>query len=325
MKSQFPGGVDLGGHLSIIPGGSHSTVVLMGDVVLKVVADKKRPMNEETARGFAEAMIRYDELLQRAGLHTPTPIEVEVVRNVDTGIWTIVQRAPFAGRDLAVLLREEKPEAVEASVAQLIAVLRSPLHAVFRGNELYVGIDPKPANFTRDWLGVLSFVDLFPPRYRDDDGQVYVEYPEPTTAAGQEVAYFRHFDRRGILLVLLSQLSRLRPELRAFFKRKVWAFADEFYLGDWFRDSVVEKFLAADEASRCRIILGLTAKHLYDMREIACELVAASGGFYTRDDLDRIFHISHFNDGLHVNTVRRIKLVLMKMMQRLPIDLRTER
>ncbi|MBI4415329.1 MAG: hypothetical protein HY566_03795 [Candidatus Kerfeldbacteria bacterium] len=288
---------------SRVRSGSHSVVHRThlnghgGPVIIKEIRKKFPSAADISALG--RDVVEYANRLNRCGVATPQPIAVFPVIEGDTCYLTTVD--PFVGDDLEVAITSGEREVCLRAVDDLLEVLLrlSSRCTEPDGCELEVGIDPKPANFTRDDSGAVHYVDLMPPRWRKN-GYPMVEYPAPRSEFGQQVAYFRHYDLRGLLVVLRTQLCRLRPTLRPLFVERLQAFTQRLpgEVARYHTSFAGTRFSSLDRQGRLALIGKLTDGQIYEMRDIACQLAyeqthnhGAADGF-----LEQVFHLTHFYD-----------------------------
>ncbi|MDP2933078.1 MAG: hypothetical protein Q8N81_03010, partial [bacterium] len=160
---------------------------------------------------------------------------------------------------------------------------------------LDLGVDPKPANFVSRNGNNFHYVDWMPPRFVKN-GIPLVEYEPPKSRQGQELAYFRSYDLRGILLVLQSQLSKLNPLARTAVKSLILKFAGEVdpKIQGYLSSLVSETVFSASGSEVAHLVSQLQPQNIYELREIACELVCR--GRANSDFLAKAFQLTHFYD-----------------------------
>jgi len=201
------------------------------------------------------------------------------------------------------------------AVSQILDQLKLILSHRATNGDLLVGVDPKPANFTRD-QGKVWYVDLMPPRFRRDDGQVVLEYPQPRTDIGRSYGYFRHFTVPGVLFLLQTQIARLNPGLLRDVMREIDIFCKAFApealaclrnLNERVREIV--------EGKQVCQIHGFGPADGYNMRAIGCAVAAKIG--ITPDWLSDLFRLSHFEDGIPDERLDQVKSLLEREILRL--------
>ncbi len=307
------------GTMRVVAGGSHTEVIVDDGKVIKIIAGKKKTMREQAdADVLVAAMSGYRAALVGVGVLVPEILATNIQRNRDTGNYEIVMSCANAGRDLGDECNTaDKAVAVAQDILRVIKQLLS-ITVPGQPHDVLVGIDPKPANFCRTPAGVVSFVDLMPPRFRLPSA-VMIEYPEPTTALGQRLAYWRHFEQEGILVVLLSQLSRLCPLARESFVDLIMGSAAELGVTDGVLQHGAINFHAKPRDEKLQLIHELKSSDLYRGRNMACELVRGNSGF-GKTGLDRIFIETHFdiNDGFSDHQLMRLKIQLTRLANGLP-------
>lgn len=286
------------GILFKLPSGYHAEVFRIetgaSAEVLKVIS-KPELADSQLAHQLVADMALYAAELQRIGVRSPM-IKTELLQSAQQR--HLVITSPYCGVDVSKAIATAPLSHSLQIVSDILGLLRQFfLHPLMpKSLELQVGVDPKPANFTRDSENQLNFVDTMPPRARRD-GQPIVEFPKPQSAEGCRVAYFRHFDMRGILIVLQTQLCRLRPHDRSKFCTLIRQFATEFHgngLVTFLDQFVGTRFIQADRDSRIEIIDSLGTDDMYEMRDICAQLVEENPEVYDQEILERIFHLSHF-------------------------------
>jgi len=312
------------GNLTRLPSGYHAKVFLLNQsalpVVLKIIS-KPELADGQLARQLLADMGLYADELRRIGVQSPS-IDAQLL--FSDGQWHLVITSPYRGLDVSTTIASAPAEHSLNVVTDILTLLRQFfLHPVATQSlELQVGVDPKPANFTRDEQNQLNFVDTMPPRARRD-GQPIVEFPIPQSAAGYQVAYFRHFDMRGILVVLQTQLCRLRPQSRSEFRSTIRQFADEFRgngLVTFLDEFAGTRFVAAGETGRLEIIESLGTDDMYEMRDIGTQLIEENPDLYGFEILEQVFALSHFfHDNPAPGNIELAKKILSAMTCRQPL------
>ncbi len=308
----------INGEVSLLPSGYHSSVILVAQngfkQVIKVIS--KRELNSiKVADQLARDIQAYSNLLQKIGLPTPD-VKVELISN--GSIWDIVVISPFCGHDIS----NDISDGSESLCLESIDKILLPMGLIFKQQlelddfELQIGIDPKPSNFTLDENGAIYYVDLMPPRYRRD-GVALVEFPPPVSKNAEALAYFRHYDMRGLLFVLQTQLCRLRFDLRPQILEKLWLFSEQFCSGrlsHYLKQIPSSRFISALPKNREEIISLIRRDDMYEMRDIALQLAFENMDLYSLKEIESIFQLSHFFDNTpSTENVERIKALLLAM------------
>jgi len=307
----------LTGSIELLPSGYHSDVILhedTGERTIYKIIRKKELVEKASAQQLSSRIIKYHALLQEINFPVTDSIENYLMES-DRG-WDVIIKSPYAGNDVPCHYRNgaELPNLAKKIVYALEEIFHH--RTKDNSNELIVGIDSKPGNFCLlHSNGSIQYVDLVPPRYREAD-QILVEFDTPLSQDGFDVAYFRHYDIRGTLLVLQNQLSRLSPELRKIFKQIILATAKKFGVESFFKDSKWEHFLTSPARKKREIIESLTPKNMYDIREITCE-IAQLGYPITDEEIQVIFRKTHFfNDLPTQKDLNEVKKTLLKIIRK---------
>lgn len=308
----------LDGPVEMLPAGYHSSVLLVGGNdnrrVIKIIS-KPELTEMVIAQQLADDIQAYAQELQEKELVSPL-IEIDLLGN--GGLVDIVISSPFCGPDASRIMKSAPQARCQEIASKILDLLRCLFrHSLIPGGfELQTGIDPKPDNFTVDDFGVMNYIDLMPPRYRRD-GVALLEFPEPFSAKGRQLAYFRHYDMRGILTVLQTQLCRVRPTLRPEFQKLIRQFIKEFRgngLSDYFNYLPSFQFCRASQSERFQIVDSLHQDDIYSMRDIVCQLVSEQPDQYGEIEIEKVFHLSHFfTDAPPADKICLIKLILKEM------------
>jgi hypothetical protein len=245
-------------------------------------------------------------------MRTPDISRIEILSSSAGSDLVII--APFEGHDAErYLLGEFIPT---EKVLDGILYSLDPLLASHRDCVLEIGIDPKPANFVSHDGNIYSYVDWMPPRFRKN-GMPLVEYEPPKSEAGFRFAYWRSYNVVGVLSVLQSQLSRLLPMSRALIKARVLDYAASFTQSvvDALNQRPSETVFQTDVGTASNIIQGFSPEQLYELREIACELVFRQRA--GADLVQEVFRLTHFFDDLPDSLVfERAKYLVLDAFQR---------
>lgn len=308
--------IGMEGYVCNLPSGFHASVVLVEkeglQKVVKIIS-KDCLNSKKSALALAEDITAYYHELKKIGVLTPEN-DFRVVKNGRRRDLIII--SPFCGLNVSSRIRSgTEDECLDTISAILSEIKKFFLHPVSSGSsELICGLDPKPDNFTIDSFGQMHYVDLMPARYRKN-GRAIVEFPSPSSLAGYDLAYFRHFDSRGILLVLRTQLCRIRHDLRPQILKLLADFGcslDSCSLTDYFVNFPGERFIAASEAVRWEIIERLDEGDIYLVRDIATQLAYENPLQLERGWLENVFHLTHFYDDVPAaENIEKIKKILL--------------
>lgn len=315
--------VNMSGQVQLLPSGYNTDVSLIvrdnGDKeVVKVIGVKKSLSDEAAAREFIFDVITYRNCLAvRGSEHIPEISDAYLLQNKVENRWQVVYHMPYVGKDVAeVIVGAEDFEDIKDVLEKMLELLNIFLaDRHLEPYEINVGVDPKPANFSI-FRGKIFFFDFVPPRYRKGNKAI-VEYPMPTTPQGYELGYFKHFDIRGVLLILQSQLSRLRSEWRDSFKALIIEKAPDC-AKDFLRNGLWNLFPDFSHRRAKRVIASFTDRDIYTMREMVADLALRRG--YSSDDVDRFFRLSHFEDGIEQDRLTQLKGVLLTMHKGKPLN-----
>ena len=298
-----------------LPSGFHASVTLVNaqscQKVVKIIS--KSCLDEEAAAlELQKDIIAYYDELKKINIPTPEN-DIRIIRN-DRG-YDLVIISPFCGFNLSETIKHgSEAESLEAASSILSVIGKFFTNRICEKSfELICGLDPKPDNFTRDQKGNVHYIDLMPPRCRKN-GRALVEFPAPRSKKGYDLAYFRHFDARGIILVFRTQLCRLRPSLRPQILGLLYAFYEKT-LGpecvEYFESFAGNIFNRADRSQRQKIIAEIKEDDMYLFRDIATQLSFENPDRCGKKWLEEIFHLTHFYDDVpSFENARKIKQML---------------
>ncbi|MFZ5390797.1 MAG: hypothetical protein ACOZAJ_00795 [Patescibacteria group bacterium] len=293
-------------------------------VVVKSVGQEVSIFDKNRAEILAADVIRYRSLLAEIGVVIPEMISIETVNYNNNGKWGIVEKSLFKGLDLGRLI-------IQSDVARcklLVAGIIDNMVKVFRASDLStfdarVTIDPKPSNWTFDDKGIVNYIDFIPPRFRENNGNILLEYPRFAflSKADWDFLYSRYFDRRGLVKILFVQLCRLRPELRNLFKDMIGSFLDDIndqlvlnYFNSLPSVELQELLTKSEDNLIVKMISSLDQSSADDIRDIGLLL-------FTQDQqmLDQIFSLSHIDMSGRLESEKLIqlkKIILKKIRER---------
>lgn len=301
-------------------GGHHTEVVFVDGRVIKLIPGKLAPLTMEEATGLAEAMQQYRVVLMEVGVPVPEIYCTQVARSEESGQVAIIMECENAGQDLRgeIVLPAMALQTVQSILGLIHGLLRHTTNPT--SHDLLVGIDPKPANFCRDEKGVINFVDLMPPRFKDKRGRLWSEHPEPQTSTGQRVAYWRNFEQCGVLIVLLLHLCRRHPGLRSQFVASILNEARALGIEQEFHHHAALDFTQLNRDAKLTAIDQLREPmDVFRGRNIACALLEETDNQFAREQLDVVFHDTLFRDGFSQTQVDRLKLQLVHLVYGTPL------
>lgn len=307
------------------PDGSRFVVTRLGS--------RKGGFTFEEAQTISQRVARYHKELTDLGVPVPElkSMYVEYEPSIDRSV--VVKSSPWAGHELYSIIRtadvEKDLEYVESLVRKIAKILGLLYKDRIDDWHTKVGIDPHTSNFVVNHKGEVSYVDLFPPRIREN-GTPLVEWPAPLSKEGFELGYFKHFDMRGIILTTIQHLSRAKPELSEYFKEVILSEFKTLIPPTLFNPFVDElmktPFMSAREHLRERNIdtlhnlIGSTPTAIVfetpytasALREIA--LAFATHGHMNGDELDAFFLASHCEDTLPSETTESLIKTLKEVL-----------
>ncbi|KKU49464.1 MAG: hypothetical protein UX72_C0055G0003 [Parcubacteria group bacterium GW2011_GWA2_47_10] len=290
----------LHGNVEVLPAGFHSDVTLIvhnGEALVIKIISKPEFANKAVAEELAQDIVHYHHLLKDIGVRLPPINKIELLAN-GTNSWDVVVITPFLGYDAERKIKEKNV----ATTWALDGILQTMAPFFFNQqlcSHLEVGIDPKPANFVSKDNNEYHFIDWMPPRFRKN-GIPLVEFAPPQSKEGWDLAYFRSYDAKGILLVLQTQMCRLSPASRPEIKSRILEFANSISpdVRGFLADLPSEKLWGLDFESSRNLIEGLGPRDVYALREIACELHHRHNTPAGAILVEQIFRLTHFFDDL---------------------------
>lgn len=292
---------------------------------------------------FAEAHViarrvqTYHNELVLCGVPVPSlsSIYVEYEPSIDRSV--VVKSSPWAGHEIYSILRKADVSKDRAYIERLVRQIARILTLLYAHRiddwHTNVGIDPHTSNFVVSEKGDVSYVDLFPPRIRENEVPL-VEWPTPLSKAGFELGYFKHFDIRGIILTALQHLSRAKPELSDYFKEIILAEFKAVIPTELFEPFVDElmhtPFMSAHELLKTptkniepmrSLIADSKTAIIFDtpytasaLREIA--LAFTTHNLLSEEELDAFFLTSHCEDTLSPESIVTLVTTLEDVLMR---------
>jgi len=294
-------GWDISG-LDILKGGAHSEifVVQVGNEqrVIKILGGKRKPMSLDEAEMLKGHLGTYHGLLSRAGFRMPELLELKLFENLQRSSYEIIYATSYVGQDIE---STELKGGSEVECVRLSEEILTELDKLFEqreGDDLEIGIDPKPQNFTRKIPGgPLHFTDTMPPRYRINGRVAVMDYPLPPKGLPWDTVYYKVLTVKGILTVLANQLGRIRPDLFHGFWDLVSKKAQQMgFEEDFGENSRLWKFWKGDRQIREEIIrsLGQRGDDIDLLRGII--VVLGHEGRMVQNEVDSLFWLCHIDD-----------------------------
>ena len=239
----------------------------------------------------------------------PYDDRIQTANNGTGDTFNIVVITPFMGDNYETALKQASDG--KACVKIMRSIFKS-LGNLFTSTEckrLKVGIDLIPRNFVGKKA---TYVDLVPPKIIIDK-KYLLEWPEVTHPQTRQVGIYRHYDKVGVMHVLLVQMARLRPEfyplyvaeIQRYYKRKNQNFA----LARFDNRLIIRSING--QAADATIIRELGFRQIYDLREIACYYAHRS--LISNEQLEDVFKTTHFQDKpLTKAVLRQVRNLLIK-------------
>jgi len=266
-----------------------------GDRVIKIYGERTVVPLREVGT-FVQNMATYVERLRHHGVAvSPTEDRIIVDLNSKSGRMNIVLLTPFMGQSLedviaAATNREDALMYMRMILGSLGRLYGEP------GQVLSVGMDLIPRNYAyaADDRRV-TYVDLVPPKLKVGD-RYLLEWPEVEDPAAYEVGVYRHYDKAGIMHVLLVQMARLLPEFYPDFIEEIVNFLDrngEDVARGRFEARTGIRSITGSESDEA-VIRAFGFKEIYSLREAACRY--AHFGLMNETELKDFFSASHFQN-----------------------------
>lgn len=241
-------------------------------------------------------LVSYSERLAADGVSIAPLTQdcLTIQLNNASGRFNIILKTPFLGNSYEQLIL------VAPGQKECVQLLRNILNSLGRllpqakGSRLKHGVDLIPRNFVGTDRHT-TYVDLMPPKIFSN-GKYLLEWPEVTDALTRRVGIYRHYDKLGIMQVLLVQMCKLRPEFYEAFAKEIFRYLKrigEPATAQKFRDRYVPNSLTGRNGDRQKISQ-FTFRRIYDLREAACYY--AHLGLMTKKELLDLFNASHFQD-----------------------------
>ena len=201
-----------------LTGGFYSLVKLVlhheETLVCKIIGCKQQRFSYRVAHELVENLDQYHAYLQESNINLPKILDVRVLEAHHlSGQYLVAQLSQYVGENTAYIIQNAAPQETLQCLQQILSDVLIPFfmtHAMTSG-DLAVGIDPKPANFTRNGHKMF-YVDLMPPLIRKN-GIPLSDYPAPETNFAKDRSYYRYYTITGVIHMLYLQTCRLRPNL----------------------------------------------------------------------------------------------------------------
>jgi len=198
--------------------------------------------------------------------------------------------SPYMGIDLEEAMRTGQISPQEGT-RLVTGFFQQVFTTLGRNRRCEFGIDPKPANFVfHPNKGNAVFIDLIPPRFKDDSGKYWLELEDVKDPDALQHGIWKYYTPNGMCFNLLTRLCSISPsfidtfayELSSWLeKEKLNEFRDEF-------EDTLEHCLEEQFVAKCDYPLLL--------RVSACKLAAEKPSF--RSKLDLFFSkYTHYEDG----------------------------
>ncbi len=278
-----------------------------GTEVLKIYGERVSLRTENLATFIVQLRDYYWQLKKLGVCLPPCADRIHATQNGSFDSFHVIVVAPFMGDNLELQLQRARDEKDAVNIQR--SIFRSLGRLMLNPSKrLTVGIDLVPRNFVGDKA---TYVDLVPPKIRV--GRKYLlEYPDVESKLARQVGIYRHYDRAGVMHVLLVQMARQVPAFMPRYEAEIIRYLKRKKL-----DTALRHF---SNRLTARSITGtsrdiphiekLSFSRVYDMREIACWY--CHWGLITPNELNKIFSLSHFqNNPLPQRTVNSIKKMLL--------------
>ncbi len=281
------------------------------------IAGYKSSLTIKTANTLWKDSEGYRKELAKIGVKVPG-IKIEIEPESTSGKVYLIETAPHVGASIHQLLSRTEtpdPETLKAVDSCLKDCFEPLFRSVSPGEDLRIGIDAVCRNFCIQEEGIY-YVDFLPAKLYKA-GKYMLEYPEPTDPNAISLGYYRHYTREGILHAFLVSLEHIRPEMRKLFLDIIESFLKD--LGEKtvlyrFQHFPARRIKDIPKSESEEMIESLEFRDLYDLRDIACALVAGNQK-YGREELDYFFDLTHFQSKpLPKESIEKAKNILIKML-----------
>ena len=284
-----------------------------GTKVVKVYGEKAIVETSDLG-AMLQNLVSYCERLRFLKVNVP-PIDnnITVQANEESGRLNIILRTPYKGSDFEHRIKGTNDKKLILKLMHLMLECTGDLLTSIpeTRHKLLIGIDMIPRNFVGENGKDCTYCDLMPPKIMFG-GKRLLEWPPVTDQVTSQIGIYRHYDKMGIMHVLLAQMTKLRPEYYPAYVEKIEKFLTEkklFTTLDRFNDRLVATRITGT-ASDTSVIQRLGFRRIYDLREIA--------GLYTQlglldfSQLNEIFNRSHFQSNpIPEKDMKRIRKILL--------------
>ncbi len=277
------------------------------DKVMKIIA------NSHEVSQVLDEILDYHAYLRNAGVSVPNSIGFY---KFEPG-GDLVEVAQFCGESLDDILSKADDDSCRQIVYMICRDVMNPLFQTSSGLILDIGLDPIPRNMTLFFNGsnfIVVYIDFIPPKING-----ILEIPEPEDSQTREMGFLRHYDKRGLTLNLLMQLSRLRPDKRDLFKEVIFQemkHSGEYEVIRFLEETPSINFKFDDKGRIQHQIEKLTGFGLdyYILRDVACEICAKTGSDCSK--LEKVFMHTHFSScpPSHDN-IKKAKFEIISMLE----------
>lgn len=308
-----------------------------GRKIIKRIGGKRGGFEISRAEEIAHDIMVYQNKLIDLGIPMPSIEKVSIEYELPKRHASVLMTTKWTGFDAEMfidkwsLVFDNDLQLMNKLVKDMCSILGCVSKSRISGWETEFGIDPKPSNFTVDNNGILWYVDPFPPRYRKN-GKPIIEWFDLKTETGEKIGYFKYFDMRGVILGLIEQLSRIKPQLKDFFentilsafgflnivsKEEYTCFLMELAKAPWndFREAIYKNF-EGKNSNRAKEIIKESSEielfgvncGVYVLRRIALELTYCGRMFPL--EMESFFKKSHFEDEISDSKLKSLQEIL---------------
>jgi hypothetical protein len=263
-----------------------------GEIRILKILGRKRPLPLDVAARQARQIEAYRKRLQI--LNIPLPEKTELFFAINGAGVELKELSVDVGTEATGFLSDLKVG--QEIVEQIFKNVIKPLFSSTKGEILEVGLDPLTRNFT--FNGKVCYVDLFPPKITVR-GQKTLEFPEPKSSEARRLGLFRHYHKKGIILVFFMDCCRAAPAFR-----KKWEVIIRNFLQEIGEKKIIE-FLESSPANvlhynfsqAAEIIKAQSGRGIsyFFLRDLACE-IAFKEGKNENPRLEGFFQLTHFQD-----------------------------
>jgi len=254
-----------------------------GEVRILKILGRKRPLPLNDAVRQARQIELYRKRLQACGI--PLPEKTELFFAINGAGVELKELSTDVGAEVTSFLSD--PKLGQMILTEILERIIKPLFATTKGEVLEVGLDPLTRNFT--FNGEVRYVDLFPAKITVD-GRKTLEFPEPRDPEARRLGLFRHYHKKGIILVLFMDCCRAAPALRDRWREVILK-----QMGMPITSPANElsyNFSRAAEIIRAQSGRGVS---YFFLRDLACE-IAFKEGKEKNPRLEGFFALTHFQD-----------------------------